>query len=211
MQRASVHIHTLLFFCNKPSVEPAYVLSVDAHSVNVLVPRFGIEGTIYMKDIVVKSFAKELKYAEKMAIKSGASSESNSDLFSQLIDFNADLHTVSVVSATATRSVLLCLQVFQKVMVHICVEQNVQMGSRRLVMSLLGGEEVGAVDVLPAPVVVNVSSATAQQVTDTVNGSSEEEEDCDEDCSDKKGLQKRENPTDNKKAKKSKRQKLRKK
>lgn len=47
-QRASVSIHTLIFFRSKPAVETAYVLTVSPENDNlvVLVPRFGIEGSV---------------------------------------------------------------------------------------------------------------------------------------------------------------------
>jgi len=46
-QRASVSLHTLIYFHSRPiSKETAYVLSVTEDRCTVLVPRFGIEGSI---------------------------------------------------------------------------------------------------------------------------------------------------------------------
>lgn len=44
--RSSVALHTQLFFKEKSTEEKAYVLSVKADAVSVLVPRFGIEGVV---------------------------------------------------------------------------------------------------------------------------------------------------------------------
>eukprot|EP00611_Tribonema_gayanum_P002124 TRINITY_DN1155_c0_g3_i2.p1 TRINITY_DN1155_c0_g3~~TRINITY_DN1155_c0_g3_i2.p1 ORF type:complete len:1007 (+),score=329.82 TRINITY_DN1155_c0_g3_i2:263-3283(+) len=46
--RASVAMHTVLYFNLNPTEEEAYVLSVSQSKITVLVPRFGIEGTIYL-------------------------------------------------------------------------------------------------------------------------------------------------------------------
>ncbi|KAG5180708.1 hypothetical protein JKP88DRAFT_349459 [Tribonema minus] len=43
--RASVAMHTVLYFKLNPTEEEAYVLSVSQSKITVLVPRFGIEGT----------------------------------------------------------------------------------------------------------------------------------------------------------------------
>ncbi|CAM9455731.1 unnamed protein product [Pylaiella littoralis] len=44
--RASVGLHTEMYFANNPTEEDAFVLSVDKSKLTVIVPRFGIEGTI---------------------------------------------------------------------------------------------------------------------------------------------------------------------
>ncbi|CAM9204183.1 unnamed protein product [Ectocarpus fasciculatus] len=44
--RASVGLHTEMYFANNPTEEDAFVLSVDKTKLSVIVPRFGIEGTI---------------------------------------------------------------------------------------------------------------------------------------------------------------------
>jgi len=46
VQRASVNLHTLLFFRGRPADETAYVLSISSDTIVVLAPRFGIEGQI---------------------------------------------------------------------------------------------------------------------------------------------------------------------
>lgn len=46
VQRASVSMHTLLYFKDRPCTETAYVSSVKSTYFTVIVPRFGIEGTI---------------------------------------------------------------------------------------------------------------------------------------------------------------------
>jgi exosome complex exonuclease DIS3/RRP44 len=46
--RASVELHTLIFFKGKSEVQDAYVLSVHRNGFTVLVPRYGIEGNVYL-------------------------------------------------------------------------------------------------------------------------------------------------------------------
>ena len=50
-QRASVNLHTLLFFKNRPSIEAAYILTISDGSMGVLVQRFGIEGSIDLRPV----------------------------------------------------------------------------------------------------------------------------------------------------------------
>jgi len=45
--RASVALHTLIFFRNKGAEEAAYIIKVRENGVVVLVPRYGIEGIVY--------------------------------------------------------------------------------------------------------------------------------------------------------------------
>lgn len=44
--RASVGLHTEIYFGNNPTEEEAFVLSVDKDKISVIVPRFGIEGPV---------------------------------------------------------------------------------------------------------------------------------------------------------------------
>lgn len=39
-------LHTEMYFANNPTEEDAFVLSVDKSKLTVIVPRFGIEGTV---------------------------------------------------------------------------------------------------------------------------------------------------------------------
>jgi exosome complex exonuclease DIS3/RRP44 len=48
--RASVDLHTQLFFRNRMVDEEAYVLSVKKNALQVLIPKYGLEGTLYLKD-----------------------------------------------------------------------------------------------------------------------------------------------------------------
>lgn len=50
-QRASVAVHTLLFFRERPARETAYVSAVAADHFSVIVPRFGIEGKLSLADL----------------------------------------------------------------------------------------------------------------------------------------------------------------
>ena len=59
--RASVGLHTQLYFRDFPQSEKAYVLAVHHDKLTVLVPKFGIEGTIYLADEEEKG---QLEYDE---------------------------------------------------------------------------------------------------------------------------------------------------
>lgn len=48
--RASVALNTHLFFKNRTQLEPGYILFVRKNALQVLVPKFGLEGTIYLND-----------------------------------------------------------------------------------------------------------------------------------------------------------------
>ena len=76
VQRASVTLHTLLFFRGRPADEAAYVLSINADTIVVLAPRFGIEGQISVhgvaKDLGVEPVFAEgfqsVQFGEKMLV-----------------------------------------------------------------------------------------------------------------------------------------------
>ena len=48
--RASVDLHTQLFFRNRKVDEEAYILSIKKNALNVLIPKYGLEGALYLKD-----------------------------------------------------------------------------------------------------------------------------------------------------------------
>ena len=48
--RASVALHTLIFFRERSAEEPAYIIKVRENGVVVLVPRYGIEGIVYVAE-----------------------------------------------------------------------------------------------------------------------------------------------------------------
>ena len=118
-QRASVSIHTLLFFKSKPTTEEAYVLSVTKDHILVLVPRFGVEDTIQVDSIT-------------NGLVSGSTE----------IEHDAKAHTILITGKKKSNTSLfeLKIQVFQAVKVRISVEED-SSGCRRLLMSLLNGEE----------------------------------------------------------------------
>lgn len=49
--RASVNLHTFLFFKNSPAQEIGYILSVTHENITVFIPRYGIEGSLIWKDV----------------------------------------------------------------------------------------------------------------------------------------------------------------
>ena len=48
--QASVELHTQLFFRNRQVNEEAYVLGVKKNALQVLIPKYGLEGALYLKD-----------------------------------------------------------------------------------------------------------------------------------------------------------------
>lgn len=48
--RASVNLHTHIFFRNKKSEEDGYILFVRQNAIQVLIPKYGLEGTLYIKN-----------------------------------------------------------------------------------------------------------------------------------------------------------------
>ena len=49
--RASVDLHSQLFFRNRRVDEDAYVLAVKKNALQVLIPRYGLESTLYLNDV----------------------------------------------------------------------------------------------------------------------------------------------------------------
>lgn len=48
--RASVNLHTHLFFKDKTRHETGYILFIRQNAVQVLIPRYGLEGTLFLRD-----------------------------------------------------------------------------------------------------------------------------------------------------------------
>jgi hypothetical protein len=108
-QRASVNLHTLLYFKAKPSLsETAYILAVSNEGVTVLVPRFGIEGTILLEPM-----AKHLNGT---------------------IEFNAESHFSNIITSKEENNIY--LKVFQPVQISIKVKE-LNGGARSLVIGLV--------------------------------------------------------------------------
>jgi len=103
--RASVGLHTQLYFKDHPATaERAYVLSCHRDKVVVLVPRFGIEGTIWLGDEAARGD----------------------------VDYDPDAHTLALTNSAATDDTPLAaessagsrsvVRVFDSVEVHISVK-----------------------------------------------------------------------------------------
>jgi exosome complex exonuclease DIS3/RRP44 len=132
IQRASCGLHTILYFRNRPSVEPAYVLSVLPDRVVVIVPKFGIENTLMVSDIIAEFFPSELK-------QSGGSVES-------MVKYDAVAHRMTL-SVPGEKTKLLSFQVFQQVLVRIIVQEStgtIAGSSRKIVMKLFRNDEESA-------------------------------------------------------------------
>ena len=46
--RASVNLHTHIFFKGKKSLEDGYILFIRQNAIQVLIPKYGLEGTLYI-------------------------------------------------------------------------------------------------------------------------------------------------------------------
>ncbi len=123
-QRASVSIHTLLFFKNKPAIEAAYILSVAKDNIVLLVPRFGVEDMVHVDSIT-----------QNLVVGS--------------VDIRHDVKTHTLFLAGKKKrdnsDFKLSVQVFQSVKVRISVEEDGS-GSRKLLLVLLNGKDEENVD-----------------------------------------------------------------
>lgn len=107
--RSSVNLYTLLYFKEHPTVEEAMVMRVRSNGLVVLVPRFGIEGTVFLQP-------------------RGTSKDDDTE--SEFLHYDADAETL--VHRESPGSVL---TVFQPVKVHISVAQRPGM-RQELVLTL---------------------------------------------------------------------------
>eukprot|EP00602_Paraphysomonas_sp_CaronLab_P006700 CAMPEP_0185034340 /NCGR_PEP_ID=MMETSP1103-20130426/24109_1 /TAXON_ID=36769 /ORGANISM="Paraphysomonas bandaiensis, Strain Caron Lab Isolate" /LENGTH=1005 /DNA_ID=CAMNT_0027570957 /DNA_START=192 /DNA_END=3209 /DNA_ORIENTATION=- len=136
IQRASTGLHTIRYFRGKQSVEEAYVLSIYPERVVVIVPRFGIEGTMNFLDIVNENYPGLLE---------GTNSDdlSLADVLSGIVQFDPVAHKATI---QKDKVPLLCLQVFQKVHVRISVVENENdRKGRRVVMRLVVNDKGGGI------------------------------------------------------------------
>ena len=122
-QRASVNLHTLLYFKDKPSTEDAYVLSVLEDGIVILVPKFGIEGTISFNNTPSTSIGEESDSVGHVGFKYGIKNLSH----------DLTKHTISLSFSNQSEWTL---QVFEPVKVKI-VTIETQAGQRSLSMELL--------------------------------------------------------------------------
>ncbi len=137
-QRGSVNLHTVNYFRARPSQqEAAYVLSVNEDSFTVLVPRFGIEGT--------------LKWPEIMQLLS--CDVSDLDVAAHCMTLKRSAKTVVAqtkkkqkkeVATASADEVALTVRVFDKVTISIAVDEGSgNGGDRKLVIALVPEEEEG--------------------------------------------------------------------
>jgi hypothetical protein len=124
-QRASTQLHTLLFFHKKPMTERAYIMAIHVglepgahrHSkLDVIVPRFGIEGSIYLEE----TFATLVNATSQIEC-----------------NFDAEKHilTLSRVDSSEEKQSLTSLQVFDSIDVTISVLES-DSGNKSLKLSL---------------------------------------------------------------------------
>ena len=72
-QRASVALHTHLFFRQKVTDEDAYILSVRQNALQVLIPKYGLEGSIYLRNEDDKEIKSPFSFNPEVSFQSSAS------------------------------------------------------------------------------------------------------------------------------------------
>lgn len=120
-QRASVNLNTLIYFKNRPSIEVAYVLSVAQDKIVVIVPRFGIEGSLVLDPI-----ASALTGSERVA----------EGEVSTNVKYDANTHVVRIFKDGGEGDEVLRIGVFERVQISIKVREG-RAGSRRLILGLV--------------------------------------------------------------------------
>jgi exosome complex exonuclease DIS3/RRP44 len=120
-QRASVNLNTLIYFKNRPSIEIAYVLSVAQDKIVVIVPRFGIEGSLVLDPI-----ASALTGSERVA----------EGEVSTNVKYDANTHIVRIFKDEGEGDEVLRIGVFERVQISIKVREG-RAGSRRLILGLV--------------------------------------------------------------------------
>lgn len=120
-QRASVNMHTLMFFRQNACKEAAYVLTVSEERFSVLIPRFGIEGAIAL-ETVCKALATK-----------------GEDVYTEVdaIAHRCSVIRKSLVNGSLETSILFSLQVFQRVEVYIAVKQSAERSGGFLAIALV--------------------------------------------------------------------------
>ena len=128
IQRASCGLHTILYFRNRPSMESAYVLSVLPDRIVVIVPKFGIENTLMVNDIISEFFLSDL--------------ESVGGVIEDMVQYDAVAHRLTISQCNKKKKknkMLQVFQVFQQVQVRIVVQESTGTmagSSRKIVMKL---------------------------------------------------------------------------
>ncbi|KAG2423316.1 hypothetical protein HXX76_015463 [Chlamydomonas incerta] len=129
--RGSVELHTLIFFKDRTTVADARVTKVKANGLVVFVPKYGIEGPVYLAPKLDKNNAAAPAAASGSAAGGGAASGSGSRQF--LLDEEAQ--TVTAADGSVRYSV------FDKCAVRIAVEEGVA-HRRSLVLTLVDRAEL---------------------------------------------------------------------
>jgi len=128
VSRASVSNHTLLYFTDHPSIEIAYILAITEDRFSVLVPRFGIEGSIQLDHLKTTLSADEVDFRaieHRVVFKRSAHTNKKQKLIK-----------TTQQSTSYEEEIVLNLQVFDKVQISIKVHNSVS-GSRKLGFSLI--------------------------------------------------------------------------
>ena len=48
-ERSSINLFTHMFFKNTPRDEQGYILFIKQNAIQILIPKYGLEGTLYLK------------------------------------------------------------------------------------------------------------------------------------------------------------------
>jgi exosome complex exonuclease DIS3/RRP44 len=134
-QRGSVNLHTINYFRARPAAqEAAYVLTVKEDSFTVLVPRFGIEGTLRWEDIMAALDCDESEFdaaAHTMALSSRRA-------VVPVQSASKKQKKQATAGSAETKTVVLKLRVFDRVSISIKVDEGSgNGGDRKLVIGLV--------------------------------------------------------------------------
>ncbi|GAX77417.1 hypothetical protein CEUSTIGMA_g4862.t1 [Chlamydomonas eustigma] len=145
--RASVELHTLIFFNGRTVVADARITKVKTNGLIVFVPKFGIEGPVYLTPSAARKNSKadagKQKSQNGSAAGGGSNKRSNdkAGAVEEEQGFILDEETQSVASRDGSTR----YAVFEPCAVRITVEEGV--GHRKqLVLSLVPREELNATD-----------------------------------------------------------------
>jgi exosome complex exonuclease DIS3/RRP44 len=135
--RSSVELFTHLFFKNKVQEEEGYVIRILKNAFIVLVPKYGIEGIVYASAKVPKS---------AVISSSDASSSTTATITTagqQILIYNPETDSLQSTEPLAEgESPKIQIQLFQKVMVQISIDDDLKGGGeggmrQKLKMDLL--------------------------------------------------------------------------
>ena len=136
--RSSVELFTHLFFKNKVEEEEGYVIRILKNAFIVLVPKYGIEGIVYASAMVAKTDA-----ASASTTATEAATAAPAKVSQAILVYNPETDSLQSTEPLSEGQVpKVQIQLFQKVMVQISIDDDLKGGGeggmrQKLKMSLL--------------------------------------------------------------------------